>query len=166
MTRSFATNATLGICALVLVVFLAGRYTVQAGPLDPPAGPVQPTMQTLEEIGDKVDLLLQTAALDPPWSHWAGEDIHTAGQYQQVISGSGMLHRIIFPTATDGQSIWLRDGNGIFIGRFRSKIWPPQDHQLDISFENGLELRTENVAQVHLQYKPGRARVVLYRFHF
>lgn len=74
------TKSALALCGLILC------RPVIAGELDPPAGPVAPTMKTLQQVEPRTPLANDPAGINPivissPGSYYLTEDIHAlAGQ--------------------------------------------------------------------------------------
>lgn len=107
------------------------------GPLDPPPGPPQPTMHTLDDIYEQV-------AQDNPPQVWKllrvilPKDLNV---YKEVISGSGVLHAVISNHADNST---IRNGDGSVILRTVDTF----TYSLDIRYENGLEIaRTYDYCQ-------------------
>lgn len=76
----------LGIAAIAM-------YS-NAGDLNPPAGPVAPTMVTLEELNASVQSLLQTVSEPEVWDFAIGSPGFVGDFGVVVPSGSGFLHAV------------------------------------------------------------------------
>src|SRR5689334_2327995 len=78
MTSTDRTVAkpVLPICAVAL---LAGAWVASAGPLDPPAGPVAPTMKTLSEVEPRIPIHSLPLTISQPGSYYLAENITAAG---------------------------------------------------------------------------------------
>jgi len=89
------TASVAAVAALVCFGVVAGRYTVQAGPLDPPAGPVGPTGRTLEEVYDLLEIhATEATVIERPYEFFF-HPLPTTNQPVEVVPGSGFLHKIV-----------------------------------------------------------------------
>lgn len=130
---------TLPICVAILV---AGAWLANAGDLNPPAGPVAPTMATLDQVYAAV-----TTPQPCPECTWeyAHASLPTGGPHILVVPGSGVFHGF-WMTKKATMTVYDGDPNsgGQVIGYFfytenpsnpgyNTKFW-----QLDVAFQNGL----------------------------
>lgn len=131
---------TLCLCATLIA---CSAFLSRAGNLEPPEGPIQPSMATLEQLDLKLNgLLAQADPIDEGWS-WirvSGADLPVV-EWTEVINGSGVLNTII---AWRGQGFVfdLRDSNGqvmfsdIGDTQMRNRVF----HDLNLRFSDGIEI--------------------------
>ena len=81
-------HVTLPVCAAIIA---AGAWLSSAGDLDPPVGPVAPTMKTLEEIYDLIgassggESRIAVDVTNTP----ADYDLGSGNHYGQIITSPG-----------------------------------------------------------------------------
>ena len=148
---------TLPISAAVII---AAALFANAGDLNPPEGPIGPTMHTLDEIYE----LAAAQQPCPPctWEYWSN---HIPPKQEVLaIEGSGILHGLwIIP---DGRVV-IFDGatNGPRIGEFRAfttqagsqygYIEKNEFFELNVAFDDGILLTTlSSEAKITLLYSP------------
>ena len=134
---------TLPISAAVII---AAALFANAGDLNPPEGPIEPTMHTLDEIYE----LAAASQPCPPctWESWSGPVIQ--GGNTQGVPGAGLLHGVwlVPPSSTGFTRVVLWDGDpdngGVQIAiahiTMQEGALGNQFVQLDVAFENGLFL--------------------------
>ena len=113
--RPFNLLATLCVCATVIIT--AGLIA-KAGDLNPPAGAIQPSMHTLDEIYNEVAGLPNVF----PWcgGTWEASRVQTVANSLQVTEvdlGSGILHSIVISPITSGftQAEIIVDGQTLLV---------------------------------------------------
>lgn len=137
---------TLAICGAVVI---GGAWLATAGDLNPPAGPVAPTMRTLDEIYDLVAASGGPAECPPcVWEASFFPDVDP-NIWRLVVPGSGVIHAVIPTRCSSG--LWVADGDpdagGVVIGVFfegassGTSMYASYYCPLDVRFENGLYLK-------------------------
>jgi hypothetical protein len=141
MTRlTIAGAGAIGAIALILAW----------GPLDPPQGPIQPTMHTLDEIYEQV------AGQNGEWHSLVVKQFEGS---KEVIEGGGIVHAVIFAGLHDGGAAELRQSDGTpivvlsLINELGTVVVP-----LDVRYTDGLTL-----ADVDGGGRPLNAVTILYR---
>ena len=127
---------TVPVCAAMLA---AGAWLARAGALNPPPGPVSPTMRTLDEIYDAVTA--DTSSSCPPceWKYKFQEVFSCSiGGFEVLPPGtSGVLHGIWL-----SRNVTIANGPLSFentIGAFSGGSDGRSTFiQLDVPFDNGL----------------------------
>ena len=136
---------TLPISAAVII---AATLFANAGELDPPKGPIEPTMHTLEEI---YSFLQQSSPCGAcTWEYWSA--LLSQGQPVEAIEGAGVLHGL-WLEGSNTQIVRVYDGppsEGNAIGRFRVETlgssWAQSSRfiELNIAFANGIHVESLN----------------------
>ncbi|HVZ93647.1 MAG TPA: hypothetical protein VG797_03970 [Phycisphaerales bacterium] len=127
--------------ALVVGVLALAR----AGDVNPPAGPVQPTMRTLEEI--YALLAQQASGSSQQWSYWHRNG---AAGTVVVVPSAGVLHGIIFNPCNGCSAQELFDGNSTDVSSATPIALLPGPNSgsapvfmpFDIEFHTGLTYRS------------------------
>ena len=107
--------ATLCVCVTVIIT---ASLLARAGDLNPPAGAIQPSMHTLDEIYGKVQALPQVFPLcRETWEAGYVKTLSNSLQVTEVASGSGMLHSIVISPITSGfcQAEIIVDGQTLLV---------------------------------------------------
>jgi len=130
-------------------------WQTMAGDLNPPVGPVSPTMCTLEDICTKIDAL--DSALCCESGPWQGKLIQAnldSVNPEVVVPGNGILHAVIVPA---GNAIQFY--SGVPTNPIADMAVASGDHKIlivNIRFENGLLARTwpgSNTIRTTLNYR-------------
>lgn len=132
---------TLPISAAVII---AAALFANAGDLNPPEGPIGPTMHTLEEIYE-----LAVAQQPCPSCTWeySYDALSGEGSVVQAVSGAGILHGLWLKPSLNTVGVKVYDGpieNGDLIGWFAiwengiNYMYSSQFFLLDVAFENGI----------------------------
>lgn len=161
MRSSHAAFAIMASAAAIA----AASYLARAGDLNPPAGPVSPTMLTLEDLGAQL-----AAASTPTWEHTRVTLTNSLGPGDLVLPGSGVLHAIIIrpfapPTNLDAQvEVRVGDcqGGGDVVGIFEVRsgatdsLYIPLNIRYGDGGDCGLYLRSlfESGENVTVLYRP------------
>jgi hypothetical protein len=135
----------VGIC----VVCIAASSLVRGGDLNPPPGPIQPTMHTLEDVMAAINANNQCGC------RWTYKHIPSGTDSPMLIaSGKGVVHGIIVHPGGAGNP-WLYDAatTGVtqddLIGQFRNSA-NYEAHSLfiplDVEFKDGLVFGTDGGA--------------------
>lgn len=136
--------------ALVVGVVVAATawFATRAGDLNPPKGPVQPTMVSLEDLYNRIGT--QQNCPECVWQYkYVSRDV-VGDAYGQLVTGSGVLHAVMLPGNTDeGSAIkvydWVYTGGAAppaqaTIGQFQgvNANMTPTVLGLDVRFTNGI----------------------------
>ncbi len=137
-----------------IAIVLGGLAIVRAGDLNPPPGPVQPTMRTNQEIYDRIGAL-QANGCGGRWRAFYRADPGNPIPETLVAVGSGVVHAIIYQGS--GPFI-LRDGATTGLGNafLTARDASTSDTQyliLDIEFTNGLTVSSGSGAPVTVLYR-------------
>ena len=143
---------TLPISAAVII---AAALFANAGDLDPPEGPIEPTMHTLQEI---YDLVQQSSPCGGCTWEYAYVSLPLGQGYVEAVPGSGVLHGIWLRVPG---SIAVRDGFpvGNIIADFFYTSGSgslSQFFELNVAFENGVYIavpETGPAANVTVLYR-------------
>ena len=133
---------------LLVTIGIVVAGIAYAGDLDPPKGPITPTMHTLDEIYD--------AVTNPPtWEY----KFLTFGDPQEIeiVAGEGVLHAVwANPENVQMMDVQMFDGppaNGVKIGQIRTQragaqgfLVTPIFMELDVQFTNGLFIQASRAA--------------------
>ncbi len=146
MKRNHWVTTVAACVGVALVVAL-----VRAGDLNPPAGTIQPTMQSLAQI----DLAIEELAATSEFTFSSWDHLHvtaalldcTTTDWQQLIVGNGVLNSIVFNTATDnGALVEIRDSSGLMIFTNVNpslQLGSGQYLDMNVRFTGGLEMRSQ-----------------------
>ncbi len=139
------TNHLIGVGVVFTGVALAVAL-VRAGDLNPPAGPVAPTMTDLQDIQTSLDNIGAAVNVPTPAWDYAFASFCCGGD-NVLVTGSGVLHAVLV-TAADttgtGVSVRIFDSTSgpttqiatAATSPLPSSAWIP----LNVRFENGLNL--------------------------
>lgn len=141
------------LCALFI-----GIGWASAGTLDPPEGPVQPTMHTLDEI---FNLLASQSGNVPEYQSWVKDGGWSSTATETIDIGPGVIHSLIWSNAFvafyrfeiyDGATlIGIFEHNSQY-GR-QNAVFP-----LDIRYDTSLEIKSASTSI----YDPNVSVVVTY----
>ena len=83
--------------ALVVGVVVAATtwFATRAGDLNPPKGPIQPTMVSLEDLYNRIGT--QENCPTCTWNHKFVSRTTVGNSIGQVLTGSGVLHAVLVP---------------------------------------------------------------------
>lgn len=140
---------TLPICVAVII---AGALLARGGDLNPPPGPVGPTMHTLDEIYNAV-----VAPAPCPtclWEHWQGSVGEPGGVL--AVPGAGVIHGLWLPGLGHSAHVFNGSpGSGQNIAEFTISYnggndfgYSSQFFQLDVPFDQGLYITGSGSATV------------------
>jgi hypothetical protein len=158
-SRCFMSSQNRGFVGMAIVLgVLTVMVFVNAGALNPPSGPVQPTMRTLDEVYD-------AASQRCPLCPWSYKYLESSAQ-TEAVPGAGILHGIwLYGFSQNNSSVVVSNGpssDNDVIGKFDayttiagtgwSLFMPPQFISLDVPFQNGLYVSAPNT-KVTLLYR-------------
>lgn len=138
--------------SIIGAIIGVGGLIAFAGDLNPPKGPIEPTMHTLDEIHDLVE---STFACGRCTWKYVGLDV-SGSQDTLAVPGSGMLHGIWIGRASGGfyLEVWNETPQeGALIGTFHLALGASQFFQLDVTFESGLYLRANASSEATVLYR-------------
>ena len=142
-------------------VIIAAALFANAGDLDPPKGPIEPTMHDLQEIYDLVQQSSPCGGCTWEYKHFD----NLPGEQFLAIPGAGVLHGIwiknTLNSGFDGVVVVVDGppGSGTIIGEFGSKEiaagqFRTQFFELNVVFEQGLYIgRQEYNPDITILYR-------------
>ncbi len=128
----------------VAATCLGGFAWVRAGDLNPPAGAIEPTLRTLQEIYNRIgELNGQDGCACGPWQSLVTPNVGTTTT--SLLSGNGFVHAVI---VKEGRGIeFLSNGDSTIIADLSTPAGSPTSQfVLNIRYENGLSFRAINGA--------------------
>lgn len=137
----------LGFGMIAAAIVAGGALVGRAGDVNPPVGPVQPTMHTLEEIYQRINGL--GAAGTVRWKYWYRNG--TAGTVV-ITPSQGVLHGVVYNPCNGCSGQELFDGNTTDVSAASpitllpppASDMPPVYVPFDIEFTHGLVYRSVN----------------------
>lgn len=144
LTRpSFRPALVVGV-----VVVATAWFATRAGDLNPPKGPIQPTMVSLEDLYNRIST--QGGCPTCAWDYkFIGRDTIPTGD-GQVLVGSGVLHAIVMPgypcagairfydTVYSGVGAYPRERTITELYTCRTLDVPPTTVVMDLRFTDGI----------------------------
>ena len=152
-TARASRPTALVIFATACATLLGAQLITRAGDLNPPDGPIQPTMSTLDEINDRLDLIVGNSTIVPRYPEslvWQS----AATNWETLIeSGDGTIESAVI---SNNAPVVLRDGTGTILFEFPQV--GPETHQYALGFRyrNGLQAKRNSTssALLNLIYRP------------
>lgn len=146
MKKGLLLGLALGVCAAMMA------STGRSGPLNPPPGPVQPTMRTLDEIYDR----LGAGGGSERWQYTNVTNFVSPETFVRLVNGSGKLHAVIASRSGSGVvDLWVRDGLGRQLGPyyFNSGNDKTLRIEFDTAFESAIDIRGGGFDTLTLLYR-------------
>jgi len=133
----------LSLSHVVVAASLTFAAVVWAGNLNPPAGAVQGTMVTLDEIHGAI---IQTNTAPIVEARGAEFGVAPQGAFVNNIPASinGVLHKVILSSESQNQdgALTLRDGTDVILGSFSTGFGAEKQREiiLNARFQNGIDV--------------------------